>query len=145
MANIAKKKKLSRFFYFTVLKLRYLIPIECLNDPPPTYFTEAVAQRCSVKKVFLKISQNSQENTCARVYFLTKLQAWGLHLYCAQACNFIIKYTLAPVNFAKFSKTPFFYGILPVAASDFIAVVPFFNFAQVYPCMLNTCHKISLL
>ena len=28
---------------------------------------EAVVQRCSVKKQFLKISQNSQENTCARV------------------------------------------------------------------------------
>ena len=27
---------------------------------------EAVAQMCSVKKVFLEISQNSQENTCAR-------------------------------------------------------------------------------
>ena len=25
--------------------------------------TEAVAQRCSVKKVFLEISQNSRENT----------------------------------------------------------------------------------
>ena len=25
---------------------------------------EAVVQRCSVKKVFLKISQSSQENTC---------------------------------------------------------------------------------
>ena len=32
-------------------------------------------QRCSVKKVFLKISQNSQENTCARVSFMIKLQA----------------------------------------------------------------------
>ena len=30
---------------------------------------EAVAQRCSVKKVFLEISLNSQENTCARVSF----------------------------------------------------------------------------
>ena len=30
---------------------------------------------CSVKKVFLEISQNSQENTCARVSFITKLQA----------------------------------------------------------------------
>ena len=28
---------------------------------------EAVVQRCSVKKLFLEISQNSQENTCARV------------------------------------------------------------------------------
>ena len=33
---------------------------------------EAGAKRCSVKKVFLEISQNSQENTCARVSFLTK-------------------------------------------------------------------------
>ena len=31
--------------------------------------SEAVSQRCSVKKVFLKISQNSQESACARVSF----------------------------------------------------------------------------
>ena len=37
--------------------------------------SEAVAQRCSVKKLFLEISQNSQENTCARVSLLLKLQA----------------------------------------------------------------------
>ena len=37
--------------------------------------SEAVVQRCSVKNVFLEISQNSQENTCARVSFLIKLQA----------------------------------------------------------------------
>ena len=30
---------------------------------------EAVARNCSVKKVFLEISQNSQENTCARDSF----------------------------------------------------------------------------
>ena len=30
---------------------------------------------CSVKKMFLKISKNSQENTCTRVPFLIKLQA----------------------------------------------------------------------
>ena len=35
---------------------------------------EAVVQRCSVKEVFLEISQNSQENTCARVSFLIKLE-----------------------------------------------------------------------
>ena len=64
---------------------------------------EAVAQRCSIKKVFLKILQNSQENTCARASFLIKLQA--------EACNFIEKETLAqvyfPVNFPKFLRTPF--------------------------------------
>ena len=42
---------------------------------------EALARRCSVKKVFLEISQNSEENTCATVYFLIKLQAWGLQPY----------------------------------------------------------------
>ena len=36
---------------------------------------EAVTQKCSVKKLFLEISQNSQENTCPRVSFLIKLQA----------------------------------------------------------------------
>ena len=35
---------------------------------------EAVIQRCSVKNVFLKILQNSQENPCARVSFLIKSQ-----------------------------------------------------------------------
>ena len=34
--------------------------------------TVVVPRRCSVKKVFLKISQNFQENTCARVSFLIK-------------------------------------------------------------------------
>ena len=43
-------------------------------------------QRCSVKKMFLEISQNSQENTCARDSFLKKLQGY---------CNFIKKEALA--------------------------------------------------
>ena len=34
--------------------------------------SEAVAQRCSVKKVFLEISQNSQENMCQSL-FLNKV------------------------------------------------------------------------
>ena len=34
---------------------------------------EAVTQRCSVKKVFLEISSNSQENTCTRVFFFNKV------------------------------------------------------------------------
>ena len=36
---------------------------------------------CSVKKVFLEISQNSQENTCASVSFLIKLQVSALQIY----------------------------------------------------------------
>ena len=34
-----------------------------------------------VKNLFLEISQNSRENTCARVSFLIKLQASGLQFY----------------------------------------------------------------
>ena len=63
------------------------------------YKRKAVAQTCSVKKVFLEISQNSQENTCARVSFLIA------------ACNFIKKETLAqvfPCEFCKISKNNFF-------------------------------------
>ena len=33
------------------------------------------------QKVFLEISQNSQENTSVRESFLIKLQTWGLQLY----------------------------------------------------------------
>ena len=35
------------------------------KSQPKELRTDAVAQRCSVKKFFLKIFQNSQENTCA--------------------------------------------------------------------------------
>ena len=42
---------------------------------------EAALRWSSVKKMFLKFSQNSQENTYTRVSFLIKLQAWGLQLY----------------------------------------------------------------
>ena len=43
--------------------------------------TEAVTQRCSVKKLFSEVSQNSQENTCTRVSFSIKLQGLGLQLF----------------------------------------------------------------
>ena len=38
------------------------------------WVAEAVVRRCSVRKVFLEISQG---NTCAKVFFLIKLQAYG--------------------------------------------------------------------
>ena len=58
---------------------------------------EAVTRRCSVKKVFLDILQNSQENSCARVSFLIKLQVSGLQLW----------HRCFPLNFTKFLRTPF--------------------------------------
>ena len=67
---------------------------------------EAVACMCSVKKMLLEISQNSQENICARVSFLIKLQAK--------------KETLAQVfscEFCEISKITFSYRTPPVTAS----------------------------
>ena len=45
------------------------------NKSKQTLYTEVVAQRCYVKKVFLKCSQNLLENS-ARFSFLIKFQAW---------------------------------------------------------------------
>ena len=59
--------------------------------------------------MFLEISQNSQENTSARVSYLQ-----------VSACNFIKKETLAQVfscEFWEISKDIFFYRTPPVAAS----------------------------
>ena len=36
---------------------------------------------CSLKNMFFKTLQNSQENTCVVVPFSLKLHAWGLHIY----------------------------------------------------------------
>ena len=47
--------------------------------------SEAVAQRCSVKNMFVEISQNSQKNICITISLLIKLQ--GL----VSACIFIKK------------------------------------------------------
>ena len=41
----------------------------------PVFRSDSFDLRYSVKKVFLKIWQNSQENTYVRVSFLIKLQA----------------------------------------------------------------------
>ena len=74
---------------------------------------EAVTRRYSAKKVFLEVSQNSQENTCARVSFLIKLLASG--------CNFIEKETLAHVfscEFCEVSENTFYYRTPLVAASE---------------------------
>ena len=46
-----------------------------------TMIQEAVVQRSSGEKVFWGISQNLQENTCARVSFLITLQVWASEVY----------------------------------------------------------------
>ena len=53
--------------------------------------TEAVTQSCSIKKVFLKISRNSQEITCPTASLLKKI-FWHRRF---------------SVNSAEFLRTPF--------------------------------------
>ena len=50
-----------------------------------------------MKKVFLKISQNSQENTCARVSFLIKMQALAQAFFCKLCGIFKNVYGTSPV------------------------------------------------
>ena len=54
------------------------------------------------KKVSLETSQNSQENTCARVSLLIKLQAAPATLLKKR-----LWHRCFPVNFAKFLRTTF--------------------------------------
>ena len=87
------------------------------NQIRKVVFFEAVVQMCSAKKVHLEISQNSQENTCARGNFIKKdtlAQVFSCE-FCkiskCTACNFIQKDTLTQVlscEFCEISKSTFF-------------------------------------
>ena len=75
-------------------------------------FSEAVAQRCSAKKVLLKVSQNSRENICVGFSFFNKtagLRPATLH-------KKRLRHWCFPVNFAKFYRTsPSLNFSLPIA------------------------------
>ena len=58
------------------------VTIHLGSRPAEEYRESEVATReMFYKKGVLKISQNVQGNTCARVSFLINLQTWGLQLY----------------------------------------------------------------
>ena len=59
------------------------------------YCPKTAVGRCSSRKMFLKISQYSWENTCIGVFFLKKLQAWRQE-------------TCFPANIVTFFKATFF-------------------------------------
>ena len=101
--------------------------------------SEGGSLRWSVRKVFLEISQNSQENNCPRVSFLIKLKTW--------ACNFIKKETLAQVfscEFWEISKNIFSYRTLAVAVSGHSVPLNDHNrFAKIYYFYLTAVFKIK--
>ena len=84
---------------------------------------EAATRGVLCKKVFLEISENLQENTCATASFLIKLQALFFNKVVGlrpEACNFIKKETLGNVfscEFCEITKNTFFTEHLWTAAS----------------------------
>ena len=68
--------------------------------------------------MFLEILQNSQEKTCARTYFLIKLQAY-------KACNFIKKEALAQVFSSEFFEIfkKIFFTEHPWAAASAVPII----------------------
>ena len=125
-AILSRVKRVRAPHFFTWPRLRML---NCSLSPSPSStakWTEAVAQRCSVKKVFLEVSQNSQKNTCARVSFLKKKVC--------QRCF--------PVNFVKFLKAPFFkehHWLLPLNENSCNCLMlrnGVLNFERIYICQM---------
>ena len=70
--NKFESKKKKNFFFFKKL---FLWTIS--NFWSTVFNTKPATGIVLWKKVLLKISQNSQENTCIRVSFLITSQAWG--------------------------------------------------------------------
>ena len=69
------------------------------------FLCRSSGSRGSLKKVLWEISQNSQENICAGIFFLIKLNSFTI-----LNLQFIKKETLAQVfccGIAKFVRTPF--------------------------------------
>ena len=63
MISSSRKMKLSMSSLYThlmILKIYVIMKLSIFLNTD----TEAILQRCSVKKVFLEILQNSQQNTC---------------------------------------------------------------------------------
>ena len=58
---------------------------------------EGVVQRCSLKKVFLEISQNSHEKTCTRASLFNKVAGLRLKKRLWHRC--------VPVDFVKLLRT----------------------------------------
>ena len=79
---------------------------------------EAVARRCSVKKLLLKISQNSQDNTCTIVSFFDEVEETLAHVFSCVFC--------------EISKNTFFYR------TPLVAVCP--NRGYLHCAILKALH-----
>ena len=86
--NSIDKLQSNRFFWKKICYSRSKTPLLWQNQSSQFFFSLCLYRylytagsnhrRSSVKKVFLKFPQNSQEGTCATVSLLIKLQAFSL-------------------------------------------------------------------
>ena len=83
-------------------KLPFLYQLKTSENQFRRCIDHSSHQRCSVRKMLLKFSQNSQENNCARVSFSIKLQAYAR----ATLLKKRLWRRCFPVNFGKFLRTP---------------------------------------
>ena len=107
LSHVPKKSVMENFILCTIVKHKKRVKLLSILHSTPIGVD---AQRCSVKKLLLKISQNWQENTFTGVCFLIKLQAYEAHY----------KEALKQVFFCEFceiSKNTFSYRTPLVAAS----------------------------
>ena len=71
----------TRKFFMRTIKVKIIDRYSILSNIESI---EAVVQRCSAKKVFLEVSQNIQEITCARVSFLKETLAQVFFCECCE-------------------------------------------------------------
>ena len=95
--NFASLSKLVNFY---PPSLKSLENLWCSSSQSPQWSIPDAATIGVLSEKVLEISQNSQENTCAGVSFLIKLQAFRFRYPLKISENL-------SVNFAKFLRTPF--------------------------------------
>ena len=114
--------------------------------PPVAAFeklkAEAVIWRCSVKKVFFKISLHSQQNTCARVSFLLKVSEKGLFLWILRTTFYEYLFyrkhlVVAPVKTCNFTSMEprhgcIFVKFLKLSGTHYDALLEFSKSSQKY-------------
>ena len=91
-----RAKAITKFY------LSHYVDLKTTSTKPGIFWAvklEAVAWRCSVKKVFLEIWQNPQKSTCAKAFFLKSCRRFHLHFHLWHRCF--------PVNLTKFLGIPF--------------------------------------
>ena len=87
------------------------VPVNFAKLSSTTTF-RSIHQRCSIEKMFFKIFQYSQENTCVGISFSWSCRPSGLQLYWKGCLTQVFS-----VNITKFIIKTYFEEHLPMAAS----------------------------